>query len=328
MGINRVEAQAILSLTRAEKIRGDILTLGRPEMFVSARELKKLSRQFKLGLADEVCRVMSDARFAEDFLTVCGFSEINSLDASDYEGADIVHDLNMPIPKHLEHSASFVYDGGTIEHVFDIATALSNLTRLLKPGGTALISTCANGQCGHGFYQFSPELFYRFFTANGFGSVRVYVVGMLEPVRWCLAVDPVEAGKRIQFATSEPLQLIVVAKKGWDLQHRRPCRSRATTRTGNGERRRWSLPRSGKIGDRSRREPGRSSEIVSPTRRRWLCVTPVSPALRACGDASISSRSILQSSQFECGAGDTSLYSLYDGRAHGGSDRGRQAGHK
>lgn len=214
MGINRVEAQAILSLTRAEKIRGDILTLGRPEMFVSARELKKLSRQFKLGLADEVCRVMSDARFAEDFLTVCGFSEINSLDASDYEGADIVHDLNMPIPKHLEHSASFVYDGGTIEHVFDIATALSNLTRLLKPGGTALISTCANGQCGHGFYQFSPELFYRFFTANGFGSVRVYVVGMLEPVRWCLAVDPVEAGKRIQFATSEPLQLIVVAKKG------------------------------------------------------------------------------------------------------------------
>ena len=90
---------------------------------------------------------------------------------------------------------------------------LSNITRLLKPGGTALISTCANGQCGHGFYQFSPELFYRYFEANGFDEVRVYLVGLMAPMRWYLAVDPKKAGRRVQFSASEPLQMIVVARK-------------------------------------------------------------------------------------------------------------------
>jgi hypothetical protein len=213
MGINRAEAQAILSLKRAGRVGSEILCLGRPELFLDGGDAQKLSQGFDLGWTASAAAAITQQIFADDFLGACGFSSVRSLDASAYEGASIIHDLNAPVPANLENITSFLYDGGTIEHVFDVATVLSNITRLLQPGGTALISTCANGQCGHGFYQFSPELFYRYFESNGFEDVRVYVVGLLKPSRWYLAVDPQKAGRRVQFSTSEPLQLLVVARK-------------------------------------------------------------------------------------------------------------------
>jgi SAM-dependent methyltransferase len=213
MGINLVEAEAILSLKNVGRVGSEIVCLGRPELFLSAGEAQRLSNGFDLKWpASKIDEVLGQT-FAEDFLGACGFSGVRSIDASGYEGATIIHDLNTPIPAELENLTDFLYDGGTIEHVFDIATVLSNVARLLKPGGTALISTCANGQCGHGFYQFSPEVFYRYFEANGFEDVRVYVVGLLKPTRWYRAVDPKTVGRRVQFSTSEPLQLIVVARK-------------------------------------------------------------------------------------------------------------------
>ena len=56
-----------------------------------------------------------------------------------------------------------------MEHLFDVKQVLSNYMNLVKIGGSLFICTNANNLCGHGFYQFSPEFFYRVFTeANGF----------------------------------------------------------------------------------------------------------------------------------------------------------------
>ena len=49
--------------------------------------------------------------------------------------------------------------------------------KMVKSGGSLFITTVANNLCGHGFYQFSPELDVRIFTAeNGFelGKVALY----------------------------------------------------------------------------------------------------------------------------------------------------------
>ncbi|MBV9243356.1 MAG: hypothetical protein JO366_00920 [Methylobacteriaceae bacterium] len=217
MGINANEAAAILALKRAGQVGGEILCLGRPELFVGRRELQRLNTAFKLNLSSKEVRQVSRERFADAFLERCGFAKVISLDASAYEGASIVHDLNLPVPPELEGQAGFLYDGGTAEHVFDVAEVLGNVTKLLRVGGVALISCAANGQCGHGFYQFSPELFYRFFEANGFVDVRVYLFGLMRPSRWFLATDPRSLRKRIQFMTSEPVQALVVARKAEEL---------------------------------------------------------------------------------------------------------------
>lgn len=213
MGINYCEAQAILALKRQGGVGGEVLCLGRPELFVSEKQAQRLSRQFGLGASGNSAATAARETYAEPFLNAFGFDTVRSLDASSYEGASILHDLNTPIPASLEATTSFLYDGGTMEHVFDVATVFKNMARLLKVGGTALISTAANGQCGHGFYQYSPELFYRVFEANGFEDVRVYLAGLMPPERWVLAADPKIAKRRIQFLTSEPTQLIAIAKK-------------------------------------------------------------------------------------------------------------------
>jgi hypothetical protein len=136
------------------------------------------------------------------------------MDASDFEDADIIHDLNKPVPEELHGTIPFLYDGGTIEHVFDIATAFKNVISLLSVGGVAMFTSPANSQCGHGFYQFSPELFYRLLRANGFDDVVVYVTSTtVGPSRWFKAADPRAAKRRIQFVSSEPLNLLVIARK-------------------------------------------------------------------------------------------------------------------
>ena len=98
------------------------------------------------------------------------------MDASDYEHATVVADLNQPIPQSLHGHFNLVYDGGTIEHIFNVRQSFENLMSLPKVGGSLVIQTMANNWFGHGFYQFSPELFYRVLSPeNGYRVRRVVV---------------------------------------------------------------------------------------------------------------------------------------------------------
>ena len=46
------------------------------------------------------------------------FNTVDSMDISDFEGANIIHDLNYPIPKNLEQKYNCVFDGGVIGTCF------------------------------------------------------------------------------------------------------------------------------------------------------------------------------------------------------------------
>jgi 2-polyprenyl-3-methyl-5-hydroxy-6-metoxy-1,4-benzoquinol methylase len=89
--------------------------------------------------------------------------------------ASIIHDLNKPVPKELEERFDVVLDGG-LEHVFDFPQAIENAMRMTKIGGHLILETPANNLCGNGFYQFSPELFFRVLdSGNGFELERLYL---------------------------------------------------------------------------------------------------------------------------------------------------------
>jgi hypothetical protein len=100
--------------------------------------------------------------YADRFFKEClGVSDVNSLDYSSYEGADILHDLNQPVPANLKGRFDAVVEGGSLEHIFHFPIAVANLMQMTKVGGTIFASTVSNNLCGHGFYQFSPELIFR-----------------------------------------------------------------------------------------------------------------------------------------------------------------------
>ena len=134
----------------------------------------------------------------------------------------VVHDLNTPSSADLFGRFDLLYDGGTLEHVFNFPVAIANCMRMLRVGGWLVIHTPANNQCGHGFYQFSPELFYRVFCRRtalpsvGCSSWK----GFEKPVNAGLSTrfpDPKEMRRRVQLDGGYPVSLLVAAQKTADV---------------------------------------------------------------------------------------------------------------
>src|SRR5581483_3040143 len=153
---------------RQQRWTGRVLTLGRQDTAFSLKQLMQAAKDAGYELTP-FSRSSGNSTVPHDaFFRLLGFDGVDVLDASDFEGANIIHDLNNPTSDDLADHYDLVFDGGTLEHVFDIATALKSISRIVKIGGRVVhISPMAN--CiDHGFYCFSPTLFADFYSTNGF----------------------------------------------------------------------------------------------------------------------------------------------------------------
>ncbi|MGA2392705.1 MAG: hypothetical protein ABSH03_05035 [Candidatus Lustribacter sp.] len=110
------------------------------------------------------------------FFALLGLGNATVLDVSDYEGADVIVDLNVPVPADLRARFGLILDGGTMEHVFDIRQGMANTVDMLRTGGTAVHITPSNNYFNHGFVQVSPTLYYDYYRANGFDDVHGTVI--------------------------------------------------------------------------------------------------------------------------------------------------------
>jgi hypothetical protein len=195
-------------------------TIGRQSLTVPMAELAALAR--RLGIAEPDWSTFAADGYCEDFFRLfLGTETLVSFDASGYQNATVVHDFNMPVPKAYHQLFEAVFDGGTMEHIFDIKQVLSNYMALPKIGGDVHICTNANNLCGHGFYQFSPEFFYRVFSeTNGFRIEQVCVIEtpfhLVEKSarqRIFEAADPMSVGKRMVIVTDKPVSIYVHARR-------------------------------------------------------------------------------------------------------------------
>ena len=192
------------------------LMLGRLQLYAKKEYILSCINKFKNNekSLDEV--VFKD-EFSEPLFEILGAKTINSLDFSDYEKATIIHDLNMPLDKKYDNSFTAIIDGGTIEHVFNFPVAIKNCMKALKVGGHYLGITPANNSMGHGFYQFSPELFYRIFSEeNGFTVKKMFIYASKDnedAKNWYEIADPKSVNSRIMLVNSLPTYLMIIAEK-------------------------------------------------------------------------------------------------------------------
>jgi SAM-dependent methyltransferase len=217
MGINRDTAEFLCEARAAGAPFGRVLTLGRQNLNFDREALRLLAARHGVMSADDALGAYCEPFFAR-FL---GAQEVEAIDNSGYEGAALVHDLNRPIPAGWDQRYDTVVDGGTLEHVFNFPQALANCMRMVRTGGRLFIFTPANNQLGHGFYQFSPELFYRTLApAHGFEIEKMRAVqfryastehgSVGRPYR---VADPAAVGSRITLVNSRPVTLMIEARK-------------------------------------------------------------------------------------------------------------------
>lgn len=149
---------------------GSTLTVGHQSLNLPARALR---RQLGVLPGD------SGSCYADDLLTErFGATTVASIDASGYEGATFVQDLNIPIEADFPKFDS-VLDAGSLAHVFDVKTAFRNVIKCCRVGGQILHISPANNYLGHGFCQFSPELFFSIYSqARGFDQTEVFLADL------------------------------------------------------------------------------------------------------------------------------------------------------
>jgi len=182
---------------------GITVTLGRQEIHTIKPKLNKLFNN----------EVSSD-KYAETLLTKkFGSTIVDSIDYSSFEGASIIHDLNKPVPLSLHLKYDTLIDAGTLEHIFDVRNALDNSTKMIKDGGTIVHILPANNFNGHGFYQFSPDLFFQHYSEkNGFVGTEVYIANLGVTKYWW-HVKKTSGSDRHNLMSMSPLYIMVVTKK-------------------------------------------------------------------------------------------------------------------
>lgn len=183
MGITRGAAK-LLGITLKDKgLSGSAITFGVMGIQSHYEELRKIfddiQFQYRKLSPDEIV-IDNVTQFGHTvhqnvLFKMVGFTKIDSIDYFPDEKPTFTLDLNKPLPADLLFKYELVYDGGTTEHCFDIKQVLSNAINLVKEGGIIIHHLPMNKSIGHGFYQFSPTLFFDFYGANGFVDMEMKI---------------------------------------------------------------------------------------------------------------------------------------------------------
>jgi SAM-dependent methyltransferase len=219
MGITYSSA-ALLAKAKQNNVCFDkILTIGHQYLNVSQKQVKQLAKSYS-PMTDS--SVFFHERYADKFLeTFLDAKSVMSMDYSDYENCDIVHDMNYPVDPSYHEKFDAVIDGGSLEHIFNLPVAITNYMKLVKKGGSLFIFTTANNHTGHGFYQFSPELFFRIFQPeNGF-EIRDIILEkhsfpgleLSHKTKCFSVVDPSIVKSRVGLVSNSPVMIMVHAIK-------------------------------------------------------------------------------------------------------------------
>jgi hypothetical protein len=213
VGIDLTALRSLLMLKRLQLVDfSNTVTLGRHEIFFTKEEYEYVTRKGEFQ-GKYTCEFVAGL-FQESLLKAFGAKNIDSIDASSYEGATISHNFNEMIPNELREKYSLFVDFGSIEHIFDVKAVLRNIEGLLKVGGHALILTDANGGCGHGLYQFSPEFFYSAFSnQNGFSDTVVFLIDEASPWTWLMIKPPKLARGRVNIPSRRRFCVLCLTQK-------------------------------------------------------------------------------------------------------------------
>lgn len=192
------------------------IMLGRQKMHFGPpgwtdRLIRKLAR---MGIEAGPEDLFQDDGFCESYLKTIGWPKLESLDFSAIEGAEHVHDLSEPVGDELKNRFDLIYDGGTTEHVFDIAQSFRNVDAMLKQDGIFVSCVGTDGWYGHGFYQVGPDIPWRYWHhALGYAVLGCWTMSRKGTDRAVRVADPTGQARGAEKRFAVPQFLFYVVQK-------------------------------------------------------------------------------------------------------------------
>jgi hypothetical protein len=216
MGIDVNGAKFLLYAKSVGVDFGTTGMIGRQGLYVAPAEMQALIHSFGGCASEAVLAEVYDgaAGYSEGLLRHLGARQTHSFDFSDFESATFTHDMNQPIEERFKEQYSVILDGGTLEHVFNFPVAIKSSMEMVKIGGHYMAITPANNFFGHGFYQFSPELYFTIMSPeNGFRIQRVIAFEEVAQPVWYAVRSPQEVKGRVTLMNSHPVHLLIIAQR-------------------------------------------------------------------------------------------------------------------
>lgn len=213
MGIDKTALEIILISQKYQSKKGSALTLGRQGIHINQELFSYICA--KNNISDGI--KLWDTH-SENFFRGLGYQSVESIDASNYESATMIHDLNKPVPLSLHDKYDYIYDGGTVEHIFNAPQVFDNIISMLHVDGIFCSVTCNNNFSGHGFYQYSPDFFISIFQEKyGMKLLDLYLARVNDDSStWVSFRAFKEDGNKrneFRFHDNTPVYILIIAQK-------------------------------------------------------------------------------------------------------------------
>jgi hypothetical protein len=212
MGIDITALELILLSQQYVKLKNtNILTLGRQQIHIECNDINNSLNKYNFGhLVDK----FNYYNYSENlFIQLLNCNCVDSIDNSNYEEASIIHNLNLPYNSSKKYQ--YIYDGGTIEHIFNIPQVIENVINMLDIDGLFVSVTCNNNFSGHGMYQFSPEFFLSSLNKKyGMEIEAIYIGKVHTKFEEWIDVNDYKGGRNCsKFDSNDPVYILTIARK-------------------------------------------------------------------------------------------------------------------
>ena len=219
MAINSPVLEMIAKLAQQLPAPRRMLCLGYPDMLVTEAQIAGACGPdaiAKLDYRDDSESILrwhvlqgKLARVAEtrSLFATLGI-ECDFVDIVASRGFEIVMDLNHPAPAEMLGRYDIVYDGGTMEHCFNVGQVMRNIFDFARVGGFIVHVNPIN-YYNHGFFNFNPTFYHDWYVQSG-NTMMSPFYAMHGPVleSRLLPLDPVR-----KYAAPELSVLLVAAMK-------------------------------------------------------------------------------------------------------------------
>ena len=198
MGINSFITHSFLASEREKPIlsQTNFLLGGRQTVFLEKNQIELIASKYRENIFN-LDKKFSEHQLSIDkdtlrtkngipdstFFSVLFGNNPHSIDATNYEKANLIFDLNIfpqqekilgrEFKRKYTRDYDYVYDGGCLDNVWNPSNALMNLVSMIKPDGR-IINWAAGSNWPGNMCAISPEWLLGFYTINNFNNIRVY----------------------------------------------------------------------------------------------------------------------------------------------------------